>query len=102
MRSGNLGDAGHGADPRADLLDIIRDPVDHKHNRADQQIRAELVKIKAAIDRIDQMVYDLDMSVSVDGQQQFIRGITTDIEAKTIEIADELDAEQDRRQDGQE
>tara|TARA_R100001460_G_scaffold25343_1_gene50928 strand:+ start:143 stop:421 length:279 start_codon:yes stop_codon:yes gene_type:complete len=73
---------------KQELFDIIKDPIGHRHHKADQQIRAELVKIKTAIDNIDQMVYDLATSKSV---TDTIQGKTSDIEQYSIEIADELD-----------
>lgn len=89
---------------KQELFDIIKDPIGHRHHRADQAIRAELVRIKEAIDSIDQIVSDLrDEAGTTDTSlRAIIQGKTTDIEEITIGIADELDEERDRRQDGQE
>lgn len=89
----NQGDA-----VKQELFDIIKDPVYYKHKNADQQIRAELVKIKDAIDNIDQMVFDLrDAAGTTDTSlRSMIQGKTSDIENVTIEIADDLDAEMEK------
>jgi len=72
---------------KQELFDIIKDPKLYKQHRADQAIRAQLVRIKEACDLIDQYVWDL----AEEGVASAIHNTTTDIETQTIEIADELD-----------
>jgi len=83
---------------KQELFDIIKDPIGHRHHKADQQIRAELVKIKTAIDNIDQIVFDLQETAgTVDTSlRSVIQGKTSDIEEITIGIADELDEVDDQ------
>jgi hypothetical protein len=73
---------------KQELFDIIKDAKLYKHHRADQAIRAQLVNIKEACDLIDQYVWDL----ADEGVASGIHNTTSDIETLTIEIADELDA----------
>ena len=84
---------------KQELFDIIKDPVNHKHNKADQLIRAELVRIKESIDLIDQIVFDLADPSGV--LASTIQGRTSEIEHDTIEVANDLDDYQ-RRINGEE
>ena len=70
-----------------ELFEMIKDPKLYKHHRADQAIRAQLVRIKEACDLIDQYVWDL----AEEGVGSAIHNTTADIETLTIEVADELD-----------
>ena len=79
---------------RQELFDIIKDPVYHKHHKADDLIRAELVRIKEAIDLIDQIVFDLADPSGV--LASTIQGRTSEIEHDTIEVANDLDDYQDK------
>ena len=51
---------------KEELFDMIRDPADYKMMKADDEIRAELVKIHTASERIEQLLaegnIELDLS----------------------------------------
>lgn len=79
---------------KQELFDIIKDPIYHKHHKADDLIRAELVKIKEATDLIDQIVFDLADPSGV--LASTIQGRTSEIEHDTIEVANDLDDYQRR------
>ena len=81
---------------KKEIFDIIKDPVNYKHNKADGCIRNELVKIKDAVDLIDMMVFEL---AETSGLVSTIQARTREIEEMTIEIAKDLDNYQEENAD---
>ena len=76
---------------KQELFDIIKDPEQFKFYRADEMIRSQLVKIKDAIDTIDKSSVDLGPYFGDPSVANSIQDLTSEIEERTIEIADELD-----------
>jgi hypothetical protein len=74
-----------------EIFDMIKDPDQYKFYRADEVIRSQLVKIKDAIDTIDNSSVDLGPAYGDPSVASVLQNITTDIEDKTIEIVDHLE-----------
>ena len=54
---------------KEELFDMIRDPADYKMMKADEEIRAELVKIHEASDRIEQLLVEGNIELDLARKQ---------------------------------
>ena len=54
---------------KEELFDMIRDPADYKMMKADEEIRAELVKIHEASDRIEQLLAEGNIELDLAREQ---------------------------------
>lgn len=54
---------------KEELFDMIRDPADYKMMKADNEIRAELVKIHEASERIEQLLSEGNITLDLSREQ---------------------------------
>ena len=73
---------------KEELFDMIRDPADYKMMKADNDIRAELVKIHEASERIEQLLTEGNITLDLSRRHN---GATASIIECLDQIVTELD-----------